>query len=143
MIEVRDIEKTRKEVSDLYNDRSDIVHAGVTQRIKAYQLIAICKYATWTILCIFSLYSTGCKTIQEIDKEIIKIDSEISPINSSAEVEVNLDAKIPLSLQRYWEAEAKRTGITISSVIIEALKARFGEPNQIENQISEGLDDTP
>ncbi len=142
MIEVRDIEKTRKEVSDLYNDRSDIVHAGVTRGIKPSQLITICKYATWSILGIFSLYSTGCKTIQEIDEEIIKFDSLISSKNSSAEVEVDLDVKVSLSLQRYWEAEAKRTGITITSVIIEALKARFGEPNQLENQISEGLDDT-
>ncbi len=142
LIEVRDIEKTRKEVSDLYNDRSDIVHAGVTRGIKPSQLITICKYATWSILGIFSLYSTGCKTIQEIDEEIIKFDSLISSKNSSAEVEVDLDVKVSLSLQRYWEAEAKRTGITITSVIIEALKARFGEPNQLENQISEGLDDT-
>jgi hypothetical protein len=46
LIEVQNIEKTRKEVSALYNDRSDIVHAGVTREIKPSQLIAICKYAT-------------------------------------------------------------------------------------------------
>lgn len=142
-IEVRDIEETRKEVLALYDERCSIVHGGVTRRIKASQLVAICKYAAWTILCIFSLYSPGWKTIKEIDKEIRRIDNVISSRNSSDRVEVNLYAKVPLSLQGYWEAEAKRTGITITSVIIEALKARFGEPNQLENQISENLDDTP
>jgi hypothetical protein len=94
-------------------------------------------------LGIFSLYSTGYKTIQEIEQEIKRIDNLISSENSSTQVKLDLDVKVSLSLQRYWEAKAKRTGITITSVIIEALKARFGEPNQLENQISEGLDDTP
>ena len=45
------------------------------------------------------------------------------------ELEVNLCVKVPVSLRRHWSAEAKRTGVTMTSVIIEALKARFGEPN--------------
>jgi hypothetical protein len=46
----------------------------------------------------------------------------------TAEPEVNLCVKVPVSLRRHWSAEAKRTGVTMTSVIIEALKARFGEP---------------
>lgn len=44
------------------------------------------------------------------------------------EPEVNLCVKVPVSLRRHWSAEAKRTGVTMTSVIIEALSARFGEP---------------
>jgi hypothetical protein len=44
------------------------------------------------------------------------------------EQEVNLCVKVPKRLRRHWAAESKRTGITMTSVIVEALKARFGEP---------------
>lgn len=44
------------------------------------------------------------------------------------EEEVNLCVKVPKRLRRHWAAESKRTGITMTSVIVEALKARFGEP---------------
>ncbi|HBB36205.1 MAG TPA: hypothetical protein DDZ80_14780 [Cyanobacteria bacterium UBA8803] len=54
------------------------------------------------------------------------------PDNQKPEVteqEVNLCVKVPISLRRHWSAEAKRTGVTMTEVIIEALKARFGEPD--------------
>lgn len=41
---------------------------------------------------------------------------------------VNLCVKVPLSLRRHWAAESKRTGVSMTEVIIEALKAKFGEP---------------
>lgn len=44
------------------------------------------------------------------------------------EPEVNLCVKVPISLRRHWSAEAKRQGTTMTAVIIEALKAKFGEP---------------
>lgn len=44
------------------------------------------------------------------------------------EPEVNLCVKVPVSLRRHWSAEAKRQGTTMTSVIVEALKAKFGEP---------------
>lgn len=47
---------------------------------------------------------------------------------AATESEVNLCIKVPVSLRRHWSAEAKRTGVTMTSVIVEALKARFGEP---------------
>ncbi|BAZ71301.1 hypothetical protein NIES4106_60980 (plasmid) [Fischerella sp. NIES-4106] len=42
--------------------------------------------------------------------------------------EVNLCVKVPLSLRRHWASESKRTGVSMTSIIIEALKAKFGEP---------------
>lgn len=42
---------------------------------------------------------------------------------------VNLCVKVPVSLRRHWSAEAKRQGTTMTSVIVEALRAKFGEPD--------------
>jgi len=47
---------------------------------------------------------------------------------TATEPEVNLCVKVPVSLRRHWSAEAKRQGTTMTSVIVEALKAKFGEP---------------
>ena len=44
------------------------------------------------------------------------------------EEEVNLSIKVPKSLRRHWVVEAKRQDTTLTAVIIEALKNRFGEP---------------
>jgi len=49
----------------------------------------------------------------------------------SQDENVNLCVKVPLSLRRYWMARAKEQGITVTSVIIEALNQKFGKP---ENQ---------
>jgi hypothetical protein len=65
---------------------------------------------------------------QETKKPDDQITSQPKAIEESAEPEVNLCVKVPVSLRRHWSAEAKRTGVTMTSVIIEALKARFGEP---------------
>lgn len=129
-VEIENIENTRKEVSSLYENRCDIVHKGVIREVKPSQLITICKYAIWTVLGIISLYSTGRETIQEIEEEIREFDNAISSKKSYAEEEVNLEVKIPLSLKHHCEVEAKRTEVTINSVIIEALKTQFGESNQ-------------
>lgn len=48
---------------------------------------------------------------------------------TTSEPEVNLCVKVPISLRRHWSAEAKRTGVTMTAVIVEALKDRFGEPD--------------
>jgi len=42
---------------------------------------------------------------------------------------VNLSIKVAAVRRRHWVAEAKREGTTITSVIIEALSNRFGEPD--------------
>lgn len=44
------------------------------------------------------------------------------------EREVNLCVKVPESLRRHWAAEAKRQGITMTEVMVEALTQRFGKP---------------
>jgi predicted HicB family RNase H-like nuclease len=46
----------------------------------------------------------------------------------ATEPEVNLCVKVPISLRRHWASESKRSGVSMTSVIISALKARFGEP---------------
>lgn len=46
-----------------------------------------------------------------------------------AEPEVNLCVKVPKALRQHWAAEAKRQGTTMTAVIVEALSARFGQPD--------------
>jgi hypothetical protein len=45
------------------------------------------------------------------------------------EEDVNLTVKVPRSRRMHWAAEAKRSGVTLTEVICEALSKRFGEPN--------------
>ena len=45
------------------------------------------------------------------------------------EPEVNLCVKVPKSQRQHWAAEAKRSGTTMTSVIIEALTQKFGLPD--------------
>ena len=49
----------------------------------------------------------------------------------TSEPDVNLCVKVPKSMRHHWAVEAKRTGVTMTSVIIEALTQKFGLP---ENQ---------
>jgi hypothetical protein len=42
--------------------------------------------------------------------------------------EVNLSIKVPKKRRQHWAAEAKRQGTTITAVVMEALSAKFGEP---------------
>ncbi|MBD2249405.1 hypothetical protein [Nostoc sp. FACHB-888] len=42
---------------------------------------------------------------------------------------VNLCVKVPISQRRYWMSKAKEQGITVTSVIVEALTQKFGEPD--------------
>jgi len=69
----------------------------------------------------------------DLIKQARKQDNQITSkpddkITSEPEEEVNLCVKVPKSLRRHWAAESKRTGITMTSVIVEALTARFGKP---------------
>jgi hypothetical protein len=41
---------------------------------------------------------------------------------------VNLCVKVPRPLRQHWAAEAKRKGITMTEVIVNALRIEFGEP---------------
>lgn len=48
---------------------------------------------------------------------------------TTREPEVNLCVRVPKSMRHHWAVEAKRTGVTMTSVIIEALTAKFGLPD--------------
>ena len=65
-------------------------------------------------------------TIEPVNQPAIKQDSQ-KPLQPP-EPEVNLCVKVPKSLRQHWAAEAKREGITMTAVIVEALKERFGMP---------------
>ena len=63
-------------------------------------------------------------TIKQENQPTVEPDNQIK-----REREVNLCVKVPESLRRHWAAESKRHGITMTYVIIQALKERFGKPN--------------
>ena len=60
------------------------------------------------------------------DTQIARTEREEAEIEDK---EVNLCVKVPKSLRQHWAAEAKRQGTTMTSVIVEALTAKFGEPS--------------
>jgi hypothetical protein len=53
----------------------------------------------------------------------VKSDNQIE-----TEQPVNLCVKVPVKLRRYWMSKAKEQGITVTSVIVEALNQKFGKP---------------
>lgn len=66
----------------------------------------------------------------DVIKEARKPESQIASVPAQEpEPEVNLSIKVPKALRRHWVSEAKRHDTTLTAAIIEALKARFGEPN--------------
>jgi len=54
--------------------------------------------------------------------------NEEKPIEAQEE-QVNLCVKVPKRLRSHWAAEAKRHDITMTDVMVEALKTRFGLPD--------------
>jgi hypothetical protein len=73
------------------------------------------------------------ETEPENQKAINREDQTSGLPENEPELEqmVNLCVKVPISQRRYWMSKAKEQGITVTSVIIEALTQKFGEP---ENQ---------
>jgi hypothetical protein len=57
-----------------------------------------------------------------------KQENQISGLPEKDEP-VNLSIKVPTSHRRHWVSEAKRTGTTLTAVIVEALNEKFGTPN--------------
>ena len=58
-------------------------------------------------------------------------ESQLSGLQENqitSEPEVNLCVEVPRSLRHHWAVEAKKSGITMTSVIIEALTQQFGLP---------------
>ena len=65
----------------------------------------------------------------DVIKEARKPESQkASDVSDVPEPDVNLSIKVPKALRRHWVAEAKRHDTTVTAAIIEALKAKFGEP---------------
>jgi hypothetical protein len=60
-----------------------------------------------------------------------KPDSQTArqPEVAGSEEMVNLCVKVPKRLRSHWAAEAKRHDVTMTDVMVEALKARFGMPD--------------
>jgi hypothetical protein len=50
------------------------------------------------------------------------------PEATGVEEMVNLCVRVPKRLRSHWAAEAKRHDVTMTDVMVEALKARFGMP---------------
>ena len=66
----------------------------------------------------------------EIIKEARKdVNHNTIKPEETAEEMVNLCIKVPLSLRRHWAGESKKRGISMTEVIIEALKNEFGGPS--------------
>jgi hypothetical protein len=66
----------------------------------------------------------------ELIKEARKdVNQNTSKPEETVEEMVNLCVKVPLSFRRHWAGESKKRGISMTEVIIEALKNEFGEPS--------------
>ena len=84
-----------------------------------------------------SKYGDIIKKARESEPEnqkVIEPDNQSSGLpeqEQEGEQFVNLCVKVPLTQRRYWMARAKEQGITVTSVIVEALSQKFGKP---ENQ---------
>jgi hypothetical protein len=76
-----------------------------------------------------------------LDQPLVKTDNQTTsePVNQivisevlTVERDVNLCCKIPESLRRHWAAESKRSGVTMTDVIVDAFTAKFGLPENWE-----------
>lgn len=56
------------------------------------------------------------------------VTPELQTEEEEKEKEVNICIKVPISKRRYWMSKAKQEGITVTSVIVEALTQKFGKP---------------
>lgn len=67
------------------------------------------------------------KTREPVDQQSGKPDDQMT--SKPDEKMVNLCVKVPESLRRHWAAESKRSGVTMTDVIVEALSQKFGLPD--------------
>lgn len=71
------------------------------------------------------------ETINPEDQKAINTETQkfgLQEQELEQEQMVNLCVKVPISQRRYWMSKAKEQGITVTSVILEALKEKFGLP---------------
>ncbi|MEA5517028.1 hypothetical protein [Nodularia sp. UHCC 0506] len=62
------------------------------------------------------------------NQETINTENQKSGLPEQEQL-VNLCIKVPIKERRYWMSKAKEQGITVTSVIIEALNQKFGKPD--------------
>ena len=69
-IKIEDAKKIYKDVRNLYDKRSDIIHRGMNyltnQVIDEADVSKICKYTAWSILSLFYLRSIGYTNMDEV-----------------------------------------------------------------------------
>ncbi len=66
----------------------------------------------------------------ELFKEARKeVNQDTRKPEETLEEMVNLCVKVPLAFRRHWASESKKRGVSMTEVIIEALKNEFGEPS--------------
>lgn len=72
------IRETYKKISKLYDVRSDIVHEGLYGKVSAQELSDICKFSSWSVLCLFWLRNSyGTESISEIKPQIDKLYNQV------------------------------------------------------------------
>lgn len=78
-----------------------------------------------------SKYADVIQKAREPENQVTrKPESQKAGLPAQKGEEVNLSIKVLKKRRQHWSAEAKRQGTTITAVVIEALGAKFGEPQE-------------
>ncbi len=79
-IRIEDAKEVYKNMTKLYDKRSDIIHRGMNylanQVINEADISKICKYTAWSILSLFHLRSIGYTDMQEVGDQINRLYSQ-------------------------------------------------------------------
>ncbi|NJR63062.1 MAG: hypothetical protein HC769_32305 [Cyanobacteria bacterium CRU_2_1] len=79
-IRSEDVKEVYKNMTKLYDKRSDIIHRGMNylanQVINEADISKICKYTAWSILSLFHLRSIGYTSMQEVGDQINRLYSQ-------------------------------------------------------------------
>ncbi len=79
-IRIEDAKEVYKNMTKLYDKRSDIIHRGMNylanQVINEADISKICKYTAWSILSLFHLRSIGYTSMQEVGDQINRLYSQ-------------------------------------------------------------------
>ena len=79
-IRIEDVKEVYKNMTKLYEKRSDIIHRGMNylanQVINEADISKICKYTAWSILSLFHLRSIGYTSMQEVGDQINRLYSQ-------------------------------------------------------------------
>ncbi|MBD2303320.1 HEPN domain-containing protein [Nostoc sp. FACHB-190] len=79
-IRVEDAKEVYKNMTKLYDKRSDIIHRGMNylanRVINEADISKICKYTAWSILSLFHLRSIGYTSMQEVGDQINRLCSQ-------------------------------------------------------------------